>query len=242
MAEIVIQGCTVTVDDEDVAKILSHTWYVNKSMLRNTGMHYFVWDHIVDSKKVSTYLHRYIMNCYDRGLEVDHKDHNGLDLRKESLRICTHGQNMHNRRLNAQNTTGYKNVQWHKAAGKYQVRIDYTYYGLYDDAIEAAHVADLVMLNLHEEFANTNFPRDSYIKEDIENAINKYIARSTSSYKGVCCTQYNRWMSYLTVDKVRYYLGTFSTEEEAALVRDAKAIELLGPDCILNFPVGSHAT
>lgn len=54
--------------------------------------------------------------------------------------------------------------------------------------------------------------------------VSKYTYKDTSKYK-----------SYITHNKKRYNLGTFNTEEEAAEVRDKKAIELYGEYAKLNF-------
>lgn len=56
-------------------------------------------------------MHRLIMNAPD-GLQVDHRNHNGLDNRRENLRICTNTENSRNRRIRRDNTTGFKGVHW----------------------------------------------------------------------------------------------------------------------------------
>ena len=48
-------------------------------------------------------------------------------------------------------------------------------------------------------------------------------------YKGVCYREHNSsWMAYINKDGVRYNLGYFSSDYEAAKVVDAKARELYG--------------
>jgi len=39
-------------------------------------------------------MHRLIMELTDRKIEVDHRDNNGLNNRRENLRTCTHLENM----------------------------------------------------------------------------------------------------------------------------------------------------
>lgn len=46
----------------------------------------------------------------------------------------------------------------------------------------------------------------------------------------------NKWIALITVNKVKVYLGTFNTLEEAARAYDKKAYELHGDKAILNFP------
>jgi beta-glucanase (GH16 family) len=57
-------------------------------------------------------------------------------------------------------------------------------------------------------------------------------------YKGVAINKNNKHPFYgqLRFGKVRYYLGCFSTPEEAALAYDKKAKELFGEFACLNFP------
>lgn len=45
-----------------------------------------------------------------------------------------------------------------------------------------------------------------------------------------------RWVAQVQYKKTKYYLGLFDDPEEAALIRDAKALELFGEFVTLNFP------
>ena len=240
MKKIQIQEFEVEVDDEDADKILAHTWYVNRTMLRNKGMHYFIWDKVVEGKKVSTYLHRFIMGATQgNGLEVDHIDHNGLNLKKSNLRAVPHQHNMYNMKKVSTNTTGYKNVQWHKAAKKYTVVVQGTYYGLFTDLVEAAKVADKIMLGRYKEFALTNFDKSSYTDEEIQEALSKYLPVTKSKYKGVTGKE-GSWIAYVAHGKQRYHVGVFFTEEDAARARDRKLISLCGKDARTNFPIEEY--
>lgn len=57
------------------------------------------------------YLHRLIMG-EPEGLEVDHRNGDGLDNRRQNLRVATHAQNLANQRLSAANTSGFKGVSF----------------------------------------------------------------------------------------------------------------------------------
>lgn len=50
------------------------------------------------------------------GLEVDHRDHDGLNNQYSNLHYVTHRQNQENRR----GATGYPGVAWLKRSGKYR--------------------------------------------------------------------------------------------------------------------------
>lgn len=60
------------------------------------------------------YMHRVIMGLEKGdGLQVDHKNHDTLDNRRENLRVVTHAENHTNRKLHAKSTTGLPGV-WKK--------------------------------------------------------------------------------------------------------------------------------
>lgn len=54
-----------------------------------------------------------------------------------------------------------------------------------------------------------------------------------SRFKGVARKR-NKWRAYVTKDKVTHQLGTFESEEEAALAYNKKAVELFGEFANLN--------
>tara|TARA_R110001583_G_scaffold85211_1_gene223341 strand:- start:1103 stop:1750 length:648 start_codon:yes stop_codon:yes gene_type:complete len=54
-------------------------------------------------------MHQFIMNS-PKGMCVDHINHDGLDNRRENLRICTYSQNSQNKRRRVDSRSGYKGV------------------------------------------------------------------------------------------------------------------------------------
>ena len=63
------------------------------------------------------YLHRLIMNC-PVNMCVDHIDGNGLNNVASNLRVCTHGENMTNRKVGTNNKSGYRGVWFDRRASK----------------------------------------------------------------------------------------------------------------------------
>ncbi len=57
----------------------------------------------------------------------------------------------------------------------------------------------------------------------------------SSKYLGVSPNK-NNWRAQITKDGEKFYLGTFKTELEAALIYDKKATELYGDCAHVNFP------
>jgi hypothetical protein len=136
------QGQVAIVDDLDAAGVLLHTWYA--MWIRDR------W--YARCSRMDIYLHRYIMGT-PPGVEIDHRDGNGLDNRRNNLRIASHAQNMRNRKVHVTNTSGYAGVDWDEGRGKWRVRVSGRHIGRFSklqDAVDARHSAATQM---HGEFA-----------------------------------------------------------------------------------------
>ncbi len=83
------QGKFAKVDDEDFDKFGKIKWCAKK--FGNT---------FAATRRKSIYLHREIMGN-PNGMFIDHINHDGLDNRKENLRVCTLKQNCQNKRGSA---------------------------------------------------------------------------------------------------------------------------------------------
>jgi len=78
------------------------------------------------------------------GVELDHKDRNKLNNRKENFRPATHSQNSMNKDLQSNNTSGIIGVHWYSSKDKWasgimlnRKQIHLGYYINKDDAIKA---------------------------------------------------------------------------------------------------------
>ena len=102
-----LENHTFTFIDDDMVEDLSkYKWYMTK---RKT-VSYAVADVVVGTKKVRTYLHRFIMNITGRNNLIDHIDGNGLNNIKSNLRITDHSGNHNNVKLKNTNTSGTNGV------------------------------------------------------------------------------------------------------------------------------------
>lgn len=105
------------------------------------------------------FMHREIMGVTDPKTQVDHRDGDGLNNVDGNLRVCTHAQNMLNRKIHKNNTTGFKGVtrvnrKWVAYIGANSKRI---HIGYFSTPVEAAKARDSKALELHGEFAKLNF-------------------------------------------------------------------------------------
>jgi hypothetical protein len=144
----------VLIDNEDINRIkcLSSVW-VND--YRGIGKFYSfssMFGYGCDNSKIS--LHRYIMS-FPIGSQIDHINNNGLDNRKENLRIVDNLTNNLNKSFTPRKINKHKGVYWIKDKGKYRVNITINsktiYLGYYKCPIEASMVFDNFIKNYYGE-------------------------------------------------------------------------------------------
>jgi hypothetical protein len=90
-------------------------------------------------------LHRLVMKAPSR-LKVDHQNHDGLDNRRENLRMVTHAQNMQNLKgARKGSASGVRGVSWDAAYEKWKVGLKVggrqIYLGRYESLADAEAAA-----------------------------------------------------------------------------------------------------
>jgi hypothetical protein len=88
---------------------------------------------------------------------IDHKNHKGLDNRKENLRLVNKSKNAkHRNGKNKNNKSGYRNVCWISKYNKWCVQLQIngrnTLLGKFDDVHEAGRFAEEMRQKYYGEF------------------------------------------------------------------------------------------
>ena len=149
------RGQFTVVDAEDYLWLSQYQWFAE-----GTAGHFYA---VRKENGRSIKMHRQIMNAPDH-LVVDHIDHDGLNNRRENLRICTFAENCRNLRASRHKSSKYKGVHWHKRNHKWAVQVtcDHkrNHLGYFGDEIDAAKAYDRAALELFGEFASLNLPEE----------------------------------------------------------------------------------
>ena len=152
------RGQVAIVDDEDFNELAQYRWKCCKKLYA----YRYTWDGI---KVCRIYMHREIMKA-TKGVEVDHKNLNKLDNRRENLRLCTRTENARNIPKGKRNTSGFKGVFFQNRKNPWRARIrcgeKSISLGSFKTPEEAASAYNAAATRLHGEFSNINLNIPSY--------------------------------------------------------------------------------
>lgn len=152
------QGKETLIDDEDFEKVSVFKWWA-----QNTESGYYA---VTRMGNKLIYLHRFLLGIDSPKMYVDHKDRNGLNNRKNNLRIANASQNGSNRKSKANSASSYLGVSILnvKIKGKIyrywraliNTKSGAVFLGSFKTEKEAAIAYNEAALLVHGEFANIN--------------------------------------------------------------------------------------
>lgn len=155
------------VDDADYEMVAGYRWYLAKGKYTSYARASTVDE---GGRWGSIPMHRLILGASAED-EVDHKNRNGLDNRRENLRTCSGSQNQRNAPKRADNTSGFRGVYFDCSRlprrspwrAMTSINVKNKHLGYYPTAAEAAEHYDRAVLSLAGEHAETNFPKEFYL-------------------------------------------------------------------------------
>lgn len=107
------RGKHALVSDEDFERVSQYNWQA-----RPYGRRWYASGRITGERRTDT-MHRFIMGA-PAGMDVDHINGDGLDNRRENLRVVTRAENLANRGTFKNNKLGVRGVR-KTLDGKYRM-------------------------------------------------------------------------------------------------------------------------
>lgn len=143
------------VDDDDFIALKKYQW---KLWTCGNGKEYVGRDVFENGQYKPVLMHRQLLNA-EKGLSVDHINGDGLDNRKINIRICTHKENMRNRKIHKNNTSGFRGVYPYKYGWRAQIKVDgkIKHLGSSKNRIDLAKIYNQAAIKYFGEFARLNF-------------------------------------------------------------------------------------
>ncbi len=224
------KGEEIFVDDEDYDELNKHTWHIN-----NTGYAIRYLNKEKGKPRKAVLMHRGIM-CAPKGMVVDHINHNQTDNQKNNLRVCTHAENLKNRKSKKGKVVG---VYWAKKYNRWETSIGIDgkliHLGTFQDYEEAVKIRQEAEIEYFGEYRNkTPYHDEDLFYENLQKPTSynykkwrKLGSANTSGVKGVYWRDKDqKWCAQIGYKKEKRWLGSFENIEEATEARRKAEEEL----------------
>jgi hypothetical protein len=164
MREIPVGKHIARIDDKNYDLISAYTWrpYIGGKPGRHKTVYAIAHEHGRKFREpdVSVIMHRLILNA-PKGIQVDHRDGDGLNNQEYNLRLADNISNAQNGRSQIGRSSQYKGVSLDKRHGTWKcyIRVNKVnkWLGQFKSEIDAAMAYDRAARKFFGEFACLNF-------------------------------------------------------------------------------------
>lgn len=158
------KGGFTEINDEDAPLALAFKWRRHEDKRAKNRAEYAAYS---AGPGVVLFLHRLIMKAKPNEL-VDHKDGDGLNNKRDNLRLCTQSQNRANGRQWKSPKSGFRGVyqkgnRWTALISQDGNKLKHL--GTFIEKEDAAKAYDRAATERWGEFARLNFPKTSAVEE-----------------------------------------------------------------------------
>lgn len=210
------QKSVTLIDLEDIEKVKDIKWSETNGYIRSAKY---------------GFMHRFLMNCNDENLVVDHINHNVLDNRKGNLRICTPKDNSRNLSLSSNNKSGVIGVSLDDKSSKWKTIITVDnkniFLGCYDNKDEAIQERLKAEVYYFKDFApQKHLFKDYSIDINEHYIVKEYSPRKQGNELGVkgifkgSASYKDKWKVEFFLNNKRVYLGHYNTLEDAIKAKE----------------------
>jgi hypothetical protein len=146
------QGYRAVLSAEDVCRVEAYSW---RAQISNRTVYAYTADFSTGRRR-NVAMHRLLME-FPVGMQVDHRDGDGLNNTRANLRLATAAQNQHNKMATKRNTSGFKGVFKARAKWKAEIKVGgkSVYLWTFDAPDTAAKAYAKASADLHGEFGRT---------------------------------------------------------------------------------------
>lgn len=172
-------GLVTLVDAEDYQWLSGFKWYAKKRVRKGAEPCYYaarsVWH---NGRSRTVRMHRLIMGAKGKK-DVDHRNGNGLDNRKENLRLCTRAENTRASHVGRGGNNPYKGVTYDGSltfkpwSANIVADRRRTFLGNFHTAEEAAVAYDLAAIELHGDFTIPSILSIDFLREFQKKALDR---------------------------------------------------------------------